>query len=300
MLAKSSIDTTPKGVDIIFFFGDKMAKKLKKMTPQRKYKNRKLKIETPLPSPRNRIYGCKPDIIDHRDIKYSSIFNWKKEYPDNVDLRPLMPPIVDQGKLGSCSANAFAGALGFLMNKNKKNFIPLSRLFLYYNERVIENSVMSDSGAMLRDGIKTLVKQGICDESIWPYDIAKFTNQPSKICYVQALDRQILSYSRIITLDDMLTCLSSGFPFIVGISIFDSFESQQVAQTGAVPMPLSNETLLGGHAVVCVGYDNVNKFFIMRNSWGTSWGTQGYFTMPFNYMLKFANDMWAIRQAENI
>jgi C1A family cysteine protease len=275
-----------------------MSKKQKKLTPQDKTKIKKDKILAPLPNARKRIYGCKPDLIDGRDVKYSTIFPVKKVYPDKIDLRSTCPPIVDQLALGSCTSNAFVGTLGYLMIKDKVKFAPMSRLFLYYNERVIENSVMSDAGAMLRDGIKTLVRQGICTETSWPYDITKFANKPTKSCYVEALTHQVLSYTRIITLDDMLSCLSSGFPFVCGISVYESFESDVVAKTGVVPMPSQNEALLGGHAVVCVGYDNTNKIFMMRNSWGTGWGMQGYFTIPFDYMLRYSNDMWSIRRGE--
>ena len=193
-------------------------------------------------------------------------------------------PVEDQGNLGSCTANALAGALECLERKDKVSFIDLSRLFIYYNERVIEQSVSSDSGAMIRDGIKSLKKTGVCSEKKWPYVISKFAVKPNSACYKEALNHQITSYQRILTLDQMKSCLADGFPFVFGFTVYESFESPQVAKTGIVNMPKKNESVLGGHAVLAVGYNDKDKRFIVRNSWGTSWGMKGYFTMPYDYL----------------
>ena len=107
-----------------------------------------------------------------------------------MDLRALCSPVEDQGQLGSCTANALVGMLEYLEIVHRFPFVDLSRLFVYYNERVIEHSVHDDSGAMLRDGIKTLAKQGVCPEENWPYIIAKFA-VPSPFCYREAVDYQI-------------------------------------------------------------------------------------------------------------
>jgi C1A family cysteine protease len=155
---------------------------------------------------------------------------------------------------------------------------------------------------MIRDGIKTLKKQGVCSETHWPYIISKFTIKPSPKCYKEAMKRQITSYHRILTLDDMRACLADGFPFVFGFTVYESFESQEVASTGFVQMPQFNERVLGGHAVLAVGYDDAQRRFIVRNSWGTDWGQKGYFTMPYEYLANrnLADDLWTIRRGEKM
>jgi C1A family cysteine protease len=220
-------------------------------------------------------------------------------HPAKVDLRPHCPPVYDQGQLGSCTANAIGGAVQFDREKQKlkPDFVP-SRLFIYYNERVIEHTVSTDSGAQIRDGIKSVAKQGVPPETDWPYDIAKFADKPPAKAYTDGLKDRAVSYSRVArNLNQMKGCLASGFPFVLGFTVYDSFESQQVAQTGVMPMPASGESVLGGHAVMAVGYDDSQQRFIVRNSWGTGWGMQGYFTMPYAYLTDsgLSSDFWTIR-----
>ncbi len=245
-------------------------------------------------------YGYIPDLPDHRDYLFSAVYHAIPKLPASVDLRANCSPIEDQKTLGSCTANALVGALEFLEKKDGVPFTDLSRLFVYYNERVIEHTVASDAGAMLRDGIKTLAKQGVCSEKNWPYILTKFKNKPTKACYSEASTHLITSYLRLQTLDDMRSCLAAGYPFVFGFTVYASFESSQVAKTGVVPMPAAGESVLGGHAVVAVGYRDSTKRFIVRNSWGTSWGQKGYFTIPYAYLTnpQIASDMWTVRNEQ--
>jgi C1A family cysteine protease len=251
---------------------------------------------------RKRGFGWVPDLPDHRDFLYGAVRKIPKRLPPRADLRRQCSPVEDQGQLGSCTGNALAGAVEFLEKKDKVPFVDVSRLFIYYNERAIEGTIKSDSGAMIRDGIKTLAKQGVCSEKSWPYVISKFSVKPAATCYKEAANRQITSYLRITTLDEMRTCLADGYPVVFGFTVYESFETQQVARTGIVPMPKSKERVLGGHAVLAVGYDDGKKQFVVRNSWGTDWGLKGYFMMPYPYLAdrNLSDDLWTIRCGEAI
>lgn len=254
---------------------------------------------------KNKNFGWKPDFPDKRDKLYSSI---KKQIPipNKVDLRLQCSPVEDQGDLGSCTAQALVANLEFLLliqaKKDKtqrsvegKSYYDLSRLFVYYNERVIEGSVNEDAGAQIRDGIKTLAKQGACVEDLWPYKIEDFAKKPKPECYKDAKLRKILKYHRLITLSDMVNCLADGYPFVYGFTVYESFDSPPVAKTGVVNMPAKKEGVLGGHAVMAVGYDKDIERFIVRNSWGKKWGRDGYFTMPFEYIETLADDFWVVK-----
>src|SRR6516162_9925260 len=183
-------------------------------------------------------YGWLPDLPDHRDHYYAAVVERAAVLPASADLRALCPPIYDQGQLGSCTANAIAGAIEFdRLKQNATDFTP-SRLFIYYNERAIEGTVDSDSGAQIRDGIKSVGQQGDCPETEWPYDISKFAQKPPKPCYADARKYKVVSYQRVTqSPDQMKGCLASGYPFVFGFTVYASFETPQVAKTGVLPMP---------------------------------------------------------------
>jgi len=245
-------------------------------------------------------FGWIPDLPDHRDHMFAAAPAVLATLPPAVDLRPQCPKeVYDQGQLGSCTGNAIAGAIEFdeIKQKAADIFTP-SRLFIYYNERVIEGTVNSDSGAQIRDGIKTVAKQGACHEQIWPYDIAKFRTKPPKPAYTDGAKHTAVQYQRLIqSLTEMKGCLAAGYPFVFGFTVYESFESSSVAKTGVVPFPGSGEKVVGGHAVLGVGYDDTSQRFIVRNSWGPGWGMKGYFTIPYSYLTasNLADDFWTIR-----
>lgn len=242
--------------------------------------------------------GWLPDLPDQRDVMYAAPMMVMQKLPTAVDLRNQCPPVYNQGALGSCTANGLAGAYEFDLKKQKKTDYMPSRLFIYYNERVLINTVNSDSGAYIRDGIKTMNKEGVCPESLWPYDISKFTVKPPKKDYDEAKKCQIKSYQRLInSLSQLKGCLAEGFPFVFGFTVYDSFMTNEVAKTGIMPMPKTGEHTRGGHAVMAVGYDDSKNAFIIRNSWGTNWGIKGYFYMPYAYISNpnLCDDFWTIR-----
>jgi C1A family cysteine protease len=246
-------------------------------------------------------FGWVRDIPDQRDFRYQPPPRLARALPPRVDLRDGFPSCYNQGELGSCTANAIAGALQFLERKEgSPSPVMPSRLFIYYNERALEGTVESDSGAQIRDGIKSVVKRGFCSEDLWPYDIKRFTARPPASCYSAALKDRVSEYLRLDHEQsvNLLTCLASGYPFVFGFSVYESFESPEVAATGIVRMPRMGERVLGGHAVVACGYNMKAGRFIVRNSWGGRWGMNGYFTMPFDYLTDafLSADFWTIRQ----
>jgi C1A family cysteine protease len=255
------------------------------------------------PQPRRiQRFGWVPDLPDARDHLYAAPPRYLTALPPSVDLRDQCPKeIYDQGQLGSCTANAIGCAFEFeLLKQGAQNFMP-SRLFIYYNERAMEGTVDTDSGAMIRDGIKSVNKQGVCPEPDWQYDITKFTQKPPQSCYDEGLTHQVTSYQRIPqVLNQMKGCLASGHPFVFGFTVYSSFESDEVARTGVAPMPSTGEQVLGGHAVLAVGYDDSSQRFLVRNSWGDSWGMGGYFTLPYAYLTErsLSADFWSIQLVE--
>ena len=247
-------------------------------------------------------YGWTPDLPDHRDHLYATPPHVMAALPKSADLRPQCPPVLDQGDLGSCTANAIANAHYFdqLKQKDASTFLP-SRLFIYYNERAMEGTIKSDAGAQIRDGIKTLAQQGACPEKLWPYVITKFAAKPPATAFTAAEKSQAIQYQRVTqTLTQLKGCLAEGYPFVFGFSVYESFESDAVAKTGKMPMPAPKEKNLGGHAVLAVGYDDSKQVFTVMNSWNTTWGDKGFFYMPYAYMTdsNLASDFWTVRKVE--
>jgi len=189
----------------------------------------------------------------------------------------------------------------FLDKKDNKTLTMFSRLFLYYNTRAIEGTVNFDSGAYIRDTVKSFVKTGCCPETVWPYIINKFKKKPNQQSYNQAKPHMATVYSRINGLANMKACLASGYPFVYGFNVYESFLSQQVANTGIVPMPAPGESLMGGHAGLAVGYDDVSQRFTIQNSWGTGWGQNGFYTIPYAYLsnTNLASDFWVINRTKS-
>ena len=250
-------------------------------------------------------YKWKRDNPDFRDLRLGDsnlLASAPSTLPVKVDLRPDCPPVFDQGALGSCVSNSISAAHWFDQIKQKKaNIFTPSRLFIYYNTRVIEGTVNVDAGAQIRDGVKAVAQNGVCNELLHPYIIKNFAKKPTPICYSEGMKNQAVQYLRVNqTLNDLKTCLASGFPFAFGFAVYTSFESVEVAKTGIMTMPKKSEKCLGGHAVLCVGYDDEKKAFIIRNSWGSSWGDKGYFYMPYEFTTNqnLAADFWVIKSVE--
>ena len=252
--------------------------------------------------------GWQPDLPDHRDLTYAAPIKIMAALPASVDLRRHCPPVYDQGQIGSCTANAIAGAIQFDQRKQKmKDFVP-SRLFIYYNERAIEHSILIDSGAQIRDGIKSVAKQGVCPETLWPYKddhpanegdpcpACTYAKKPSAAAFTEARKHKVQSYLRIPrNLSLMKGCLASGFPFVFGFTCYSNLPFD--SKTGEIPLPGPGDSIIGGHAVLAVGYDDKKRAFIFRNSWSRAWGVKGYGFMPYAYLLdsNLSDDFWSVR-----
>ena len=219
-----------------------------------------------------------------------------------VDLRSRLSfPIVDQGIVGCCVACSLAAAHQFLDN----DFSP-SVLFTYWNSRWLDqqrgqNAPSIDDGTTLYQGIQSMVRFGCCPNELWPFVAARQGVKPSTGCYVAALNHQTLQYRNVrANAVDMKTCLSANIPFVFGFMVYSSFMTTTVARTGVVPIPTRRDRLVGGHAVLCVGYDDARQVWICRNSWGQSWGDRGHFYLPYAYLTssRLAGDMWVVQRVE--
>lgn len=240
-----------------------------------------------------RVYSLKKDKVDLRDYMLK-VTDVKGTLPQKIDLRSKMSPIVNQGNLGSCTANAIASGLReYLELKEQGTYVALSRLFLYWYERDMEGTIDEDAGAAIRDGMKVLKSIGVCPEVDFPYDISKFTTTPSAKAEADSAEYKIAQYSRVTNITALKTSLAASYPVVIGFSVYSSFESDAVTETGTVPLPKSGEELLGGHAVLAVGYDDSTSSVICRNSWGADWGDKGYFYLPYTFWSKsLVMDMW--------
>lgn len=242
-----------------------------------------------------RIYNLKPAVLtgeeklfklDHPSLKGIVL-------PIKYDLRTSFPeivlPILDQGQIGSCAANQLSNSLRFCLARQKVSVFQPSRLFIYYFGRLFEGSnVNQDTGLSISGVCSSIKKYGACGENNWGYDITKFTLQPNKnainAAYTHIPGYKFLQVPQNLT--SIKTALVSGFPVIIGVQLYSSFESDTVTKTGVIPMPdKTEEYLLGGHALNLIAYDDNTQTFTGQNTWNVNWGNKGTFTIPYKYIL---------------
>lgn len=243
-----------------------------------------------------------PSRLDGTEKVFTSGLQAGVPLPKSINLIPGCSPVTDQKSLGSCVANALGSGLReFLMLKNKQPLIRVSRLFLYYYERLIEGTVDEDAGAEIKSGMIVLKKVGVCPENMDPYDIAKFKEVPTQQEIAEAAKYKIAEYTLLKSLNDIKKCLAEGYPVAFGMDCYSQFMSEECRKTGVVKMPAPGEKSLGGHCVLAVGFeDRVDwrggGYVLVRNSWGPEFGLKGYFKLSYSYFLKnLAWDYWTAR-----
>lgn len=245
-------------------------------------------------------FGWKRDLPDIRDKVYraSTI-----TLPPATDLRgdPNMPDIWDQGPLGACTAFGSGAALEFERRKQGLADFSPSRLYIYYNARVIGHSTREDSGAQIRDVIKGIAKVGAPPEELWPYDTDKFARRPPRKAYTEGRKHLALQYQSVPQNEQaMKAALAARSLLVIGFTCYESLESAETARTGDVPMPSTTENVIGGHCVALTGYNDSWGKYLFRQSWGTGWGNEGYGTLPYDYLHNpsLAGDFWVIQLSE--
>jgi C1A family cysteine protease len=270
-----------------------------------------------MPRPINPKYGCKKSAVEDTPTRLYAVSKIQKGIP-SVDLRHLCPPVYDQGQTNSCTANAIAAAyqIDEIKEKESSPFTP-SRLFIYYNERVIEGDPTKDEGAFIQHGIQSINTVGVCPEVLvpgttkdecWPFVENQVLTKPHPGCFTFAETHKSISYHRVAqTIGQLKQTLINGFPVVFGFQVYPEFESDACAETGLLKMPGPGEKCVGCHAVLMVGYDDNKKVgqhtgaFTVRNSWGEDWGDKGYFYMAYEYVTdpNLANDFWVVMSVKD-
>jgi hypothetical protein len=246
-----------------------------------------------------RLDGCKLGAPSSKD--YRTVFR-DRQLPDKVDLRPNCTVVEDQGQLGSCTANASVGALECLYKTRDGRAEDLSRLFVYFNARRMAGRAAQDTGCFIREAMAAILAFGACREATWPYDTQVFAQEPLPQAYAEGRQYGAVEYSRVDGSKGSMSALADGFPVVFGIAL-PSRCYEEAAQTGIIPRPTEEERRIpqtSGHAMLIVGYDRNDQRFIVRNSWGTAWGRQGYCTIPFDVIDDFCSpgELWIVVKPE--
>jgi C1A family cysteine protease len=231
--------------------------------------------------------------------------------PASVDLRKYMPPVEDQGELGSCTAHAAVALVEYMERRATGRHVDASRLFVYYTTRYLLGWVEDgDTGGYLRTAMGALAMFGAPPERYWPYTPARFNRKPDAECYALGQSFRAVKYFRLdenrvsgaALLDRIRKHLASGFPVMFGVTIYDEFMTPAAIEGPllyGVPYPRAGSREHGGHAIVACGYDDAQEALLIRNSWGEQWGDGGYALMDYRYVIEgVADDFWCVTKQE--
>lgn len=236
-----------------------------------------------LPSFKSVQRGWMRDAPDDRDRMYEPSRDLLDTLPPWVDLRPYCPPVYDQGAVEDCTSNAVAAAVQVLQTKAGKPTVRPSSLFIYHNSRQLDAA--GASGSTTRSAIKAVVKMGLAPYEAWP-DGSDLNTPPGPEVFAAAKTHMVTGYSKVRPrLAHLKACLAEGYPFIFGLRLFPSWDTNRTAD---VPLPTTSELSYGGHALLAVGYDDTAQRFLFRNSWSAQWGYGGYGTVAYRYLVPSA------------
>jgi len=255
-------------------------------------------------------YNLKKSIEKDTDLLFHELID-KTKIPVSADIRSGYSPIKNQGELGACTSFSACSVMEYLLNKN----IDLSELYFYFQERKSDGDISDDGGSTIARSAEVATNIGSCVEDLDPYDISKFADTPSAESDADAKNHKAVTKYKLQTIKDILYCVGVlNKPVLIGIEVYESFE--EIGSDGYVPMPKQGERLLGGHALNICGYFRksgnifteieeeielfLNKsqynglYFIVRNSWGETFGDKGYIYIPAEFLQRYSYDWWHI------
>lgn len=252
-------------------------------------------------SNQNRILNWKKGPEDSRDFKSVRRLTAPVELPSEFELDKQIP-VTDQGGIGSCTAQSACSCFQYEVAQITNNFdFNPSRLFQYYNSRKLQGWENEDSGAYIRDAFKALNKWGLAKEALWPYEdtLQALVKEPSASVYEDGLKALAVKYAAVPQNEQTIKeTLISGAAVSFGFNVYQSFFGSWANSTGLMPVPKRGEALQGGHAITAIGWNDSKKAFLIQNSWGTGWGQNGKFWMPYSFAVNpvEADDFWCIEE----
>ena len=248
--------------------------------------------------------GYKKSSYDPRDYMIKRTKSAFTNLPSHYDsISKHIPEVTDQGETSSCTLHASVMAMRYERIIHKLKDERLSRMFGYYMVRLLENDVDKDDGAEIRDVFKVLNTYGLPPESEWAFEMDNLYKQPPQNVMTDAKNIKASMYYNVKqTLNDFKACMFEGYPVVFGTDLYDAFESDAVAKSGLVPLPNWKDTPIGGHALLCVGYDDSKKLFKVLNSWSDTWGDHGYCYFPYDYLMNpdHTSDVWTLRMSSDV